>query len=95
MQGDKPGMASAGEKPGETARRVYSEQALYRQLCYFRRQLDPRRVLAKIPEAAKQDEAAAQLAPVRAALEAGAQAALKLQEANAYHWVDLRKLCQV
>lgn len=84
-----------GAEARNPVRRQYTEQALYRQLCHFRRQLDAQRALSKVKDAAARDEAAPKLALIRAALDAGTVAALRMQERNAYHWVNLRQICQV
>ena len=60
-----------------------------------RRQLDPQRALSKISDASKRDGASSGLASIRNALEAGTEAVAKMQERNAYHWVDIRRLCLV
>ena len=76
-------------------RQKYSEQALYRQLSHFRRQLDAQRALAKIPDPSKRDETASRLAAVQPALDAGVASVQKLQERSLHHWVNLMELCQV
>ena len=60
-----------------------------------RRQLDPQRALSKISDASKREEASSGLAGIRNALEAGTAAVARMQERNAYHWVDIRSLCLV
>lgn len=76
-------------------RQKYSEQALYRQLSHFRRQLDIERAMAKISEQSKRDEIASRLATIRTALDAGVVTVQKMQNRNLHHWVDLRELCHV
>ena len=96
MQGDaKPGSLPADVTSSGHMGQVYSEAALYRQLCHFRRLLDADRQLARISEPALKDQAAARVAPVRSALDSGAAAITRLQERSAYRWVDLRHLCSV
>ena len=95
VQGDKPSAPNPDSKVGNSARRDYSEQALYRQMSHFRRQLDAGRALGKFSDPVKRDEAATRLAPVRSAVDAGVAAVVKMQERNAYHWVDLRRICEV
>ena len=96
IQGDaKPGTLPADVNSSGHMGQVYSEAALYRQLCHFRRLLDADRQLTKISEPALRDQAAARLLPVRPALDSGAAAIARLQERSAFRWVDIQHLCSV
>ena len=74
---------------------VVPEAALYAQLCHLHRLLDGSRALARLSDAGGRAEAAAKLAPARAALVAGAAAVGALRERCAYRWVDLGGLFSV
>lgn len=93
-QGDsKPGALPADPNSSAMMRQVVSERDLYRQLTHFLRLVDADRLLERVEDEAKRNQAALRLAPIRSAMDAAAATVSRLQCLSAHKWVDLKHLC--
>lgn len=91
----KPGAATPTVAQQGQMARVYTEASLYTQLAHFARLLDVERAARQLEKEADRQAALARLAPVSAVLAAGLHAVQKLQDANAYRWINLHSLYNV
>lgn len=86
----KPGTAPPDPRCHGSMHRLISEGGLYTQLAYYHRLFDVESALRALGDNKDAKLAAEEkLAPIREVLEAGAMAASRLRDRNAYRWVDL------
>ena len=89
VENGKPGTAPPDPRCAGAMKEEISEAALYTQLSYLERLFDTESFLQGLESKEAQLLVAKKLAPLREALDAGAEAANTLRNASKYRWVDL------